>query len=95
MKHRYTLKYSKDYKMPNNLKDPKDPLKGLAPLLGQDKMEWEVLEEYLKALHKQTLMALVAAPSELEVYRLQGKAGLLEILLKLKDNFKEMKKNGT
>ena len=57
-------------------------------------MEWEVLEDYLKDLRKQTLTALVVAPSELEVYRLQGKAGLLEMLLKLKDNFKEMKKNG-
>ena len=80
--------------MPNNLKDPQDQLKGLAPLLAQDKLEWGALEEYLKGLHKQTLMALVVAPSELEVYRLQGKAALLEMLLKLKDNFKEMKKNG-
>jgi hypothetical protein len=88
------LKFSKDYKMPNNPKDLKEPLKALAPLLGQDKLEWEVLEAYLLNLHKQTLMALVVAPSELEVYRLQGKANLLEILLKLKDNFKEMTKNG-
>jgi hypothetical protein len=79
--------------MPNNLKKLKEPLKALAPLLGQDKMEWQVLEDYLKDLHKQTLTALVVAPSELEVYRLQGKAGLLEMLLKLKDNFKEMNKS--
>jgi hypothetical protein len=89
------LKYLKDYRMLNNPKNRKEPLKGLAPLLGQDKVEWEVLEEYLKGLHSQTLMALVVAPSELEVYRLQGKAALLEILLKLKVNFKEMKKNGS
>jgi hypothetical protein len=88
------LKFSKDYKMPNNPMDPKEPLKALAPLLGQDKPEWEVLEVYLNNLHKQTLMALVMAPSELEVYRLQGKASLLEILLRLKANFRDMKKNG-
>ena len=39
---------------------------------------------------KQTLTALVVATSELEVYRLQGRSALLEMLLKLKNNFKEM-----
>ena len=72
--------------MPNNQNNRKEPLKALTPLLSQDKLEWQVLEEYLNNLHKQTLAALVVAPSELEVYRLQGKAGLLEMLLKLKDN---------
>ena len=66
-------------------------LKLLAPVLGNPQT-WDPLEKLLKGLSQQTLQALVMAQSELEVYRLQGRASLLAMLLNLKNNYEEMKK---
>ena len=72
--------------------------KELAPLVGplvNSPTHWEGLEEYLKALHQLTIRALVTAQSESELRQLQGKVGLLETLLSLKNNYEAvMKENG-
>jgi hypothetical protein len=68
-----------------------EALKALAPILGSQQA-WEPLSNLLKALNLQTLQGLVTAQSELEVYRLQGKASLLAMLLNLRNNYEEMKK---
>jgi hypothetical protein len=39
-----------------------------------------------------TVQGLVTAQSEQEMFRLQGKLGLLETLIKLKDNFNNVMK---
>jgi hypothetical protein len=51
------------------------------------------LEEYLLEQTQQMSRALVAEISELEVRRLQGKLALLETLLKLRNNYENMKRN--
>ena len=64
----------------------------LAPLV-QGK-EWEALTEYLKDLRELTIQGVVTAQSESELLRAQGKLALLEMLLKLKNNYKDVIKNG-
>ncbi len=71
-----------------------EALKALAPVLGNPQT-WEPLSNLLKALNLQTLQALVTAQSELEVYRLQGKANLLAMLLNLRNNYEDMKKENS
>ena len=56
----------------------------LAPLV-QGK-EWELLREYLMDLRELTIQGVVTAQSESELLRAQGKLGLLEMLLKLKNS---------
>jgi hypothetical protein len=57
----------------------------LNPLINNEKA-WDSLQEYLQELTQMTLQALVAARSELEVFQLQGKLGLLEQIKKLKSD---------
>ena len=71
----------------------KEQAKLLGPLLAQPQI-WQGLEEYLQALKEQTYRGLVTAQSESELRQLQGKAALLETLLKLKDNHEAIIKNG-
>jgi hypothetical protein len=59
----------------------------LAPLVNSPEM-WEPLKEYLHNLKTLELRVLVAATSELEVYRSQGKVSSLERLEQLRDNVK-------
>jgi hypothetical protein len=66
-------------------------LKRLAPVVNNPQV-WEPLQQLLQGLNLQTLQGLVTAQSELEVYRLQGRASLLAMLLNLKNNFDNMKK---
>ena len=57
--------------------------------------QWEDLKEYLNNLKNLELQALAVATSEQEMYRLQGKAGLLETLLNLRKNHaKVMEQDG-
>jgi hypothetical protein len=66
----------------------------VSPLV-TNKEAWNSLEEYLQEQIRMTLRALVAAQSELEVFRLQGKVTSLEMLKGLKDDFESaMKSNG-
>jgi hypothetical protein len=58
----------------------------LSPLLG-NREAWESLEEHLREQIQMTLRALVAAQSELEVFRLQGKITSLEQIKGLKADF--------
>jgi hypothetical protein len=71
----------------------KEQAKLLGPLLAQPTI-WQGLEEYLHSLKEQTYRGLVTAQSESELRQLQGKAALLETLLKLKDNHEAIIKNG-
>ena len=71
----------------------KEQAKRVAPLLAQPKI-WAGLEEYLLLLKEQTFKALVTAQSESELRQMQGKAALLETLLKLKDSHEAIVKNG-
>ena len=78
------------------MKDSNSPTKGafhrLGPLMEQE-AAWRALEEYLQEqIHKMS-RALVVETSELEVRRLQGKLALLETLLKLRNNYREMDRN--
>ena len=56
--------------------------KKLAPLT-KDKLQWEALKEYLDSLKTLELQVLVAATSELEMFRSQGKLNSLARLLEL------------
>jgi len=71
----------------------KDQAKLVAPLLAHPEI-WAGLEEYLLLLKEQTFKALVTAQSESELRQMQGKAALLETLLKLRDNHEAIVKNG-
>ena len=64
----------------------------LAPLLNSK--EWPLLEEYLKEFRELTIRGVVMAQSESELRQVQGRLALLETLLKLKDNYQEVIKNG-
>ena len=69
----------------------------LLPLVN-NQLVWEGLEEYLKELVERHRTRLVVEESELEMRRLQGKLGLLETLVRLKqsvnDTVKVHKENG-
>jgi hypothetical protein len=68
----------------------------LAPLV-KNKKEWEPLEEYLNSLKNLELQVLVAATSEQEMFRSQGKMSLLGRLLELPQVLNEVlerKENG-
>jgi hypothetical protein len=52
-----------------------------------NKGAWDSLEEYLREQIQMTLRALVAAQSELEVFRLQGKITSLEQIKGLKADY--------
>ena len=58
----------------------------VSPLVA-NKEAWDSLEEYLQEQIQMTLRALVAAQSELEVFRLQGKITSLETLKGLKEDY--------
>ena len=62
-----------------------------------NKQAWDSLEEYLREQIQMTLRALVAAQSELEVFRLQGKITSLEQIKGLKADYEAAvaSKNGT
>jgi hypothetical protein len=63
----------------------------LNPLINNEQA-WNSLEEYLQELTQMTLQALVAARSELEVFQLQGKLGLLEQIKRLKNDHQSVVK---
>ena len=67
---------------------------GLVGPLVSNPQVWAGLEEYLQVLKEQTFKGLVTAQSESELRQLQGKAALLEMLLKLKENHEALVKNG-
>jgi hypothetical protein len=71
----------------------KEQAKLLGPLMAKPEI-WAGLEEYLHLLKEQTFKGLVTAQSESELRQLQGKAALLEMLLKLKDSHTAVVKNG-
>jgi len=52
------------------------------------------MEEYLKEYREMMIRGVVMAQSESELRQVQGKLGLLETLLKLKDSYQEVIKNG-
>ena len=58
----------------------------VSPLMA-NKEAWDSLEEYLQEQIQMTLRALVAAQSELEVFRLQGKITSLEQIKGLKADY--------
>ena len=58
----------------------------VSPLVA-NKAAWDSLEEYLQEQIRMTLRALVAAQSELEVFRLQGKITSLEQIKGLKADY--------
>jgi len=64
----------------------KEQAKKLGPLVSNP-AAWNSLEEYLQDLKALTFRGLVTAQSESELRQMQGKAALLETLLKLKDNY--------
>jgi hypothetical protein len=64
----------------------------LAPLLNSK--EWPLMEEYLKEYREMMIRGVVMAQSESELRQVQGKLGLVEMLLKLKDSYQEVIKNG-
>ena len=70
----------------------KEQAKMLSPLINSK--EWNNLVEYLNNLKELTVKGLVTAQSESELRQLQGKAALLEMLLKLKENHEALVKNG-
>ena len=59
-------------------------------LLVSNPQAWEALTQHLADHHQLTIRGLVAAQSEREMFRLQGKLDLLETLLSLKDNYKKV-----
>ena len=65
----------------------------LAPMVNSK--EWPLMEEYLTDLRELTIQGVVTAQSEQELFRQQGKLGLLETLLKLKNNHEAVVKNGS
>jgi hypothetical protein len=71
----------------------KEQARKVAPLVNNPQV-WDPTVEYLKELQSLTLRGLVMAQSEQEMFRLQGKAALLEMLLSLKNNYTEVMKNG-
>jgi hypothetical protein len=64
----------------------------LAPIINSK--EWPNLMEYLNSLRELTIKGMVMAQSESELRQLQGKLGLLEMLLKLKNSHGDVIKNG-
>jgi|TARA_A100001015_G_C14882257_1_gene668935 hypothetical protein len=58
----------------------------VSPLVA-NKEAWDSLEEYLREQIQMTLRALVAAQSELEVFRLQGRITSLEQIKGLKADY--------
>jgi hypothetical protein len=64
----------------------------LAPIINSK--EWPNLMEYLNSLRELTIKGMVTAQSESELRQLQGKLGLLEMLLKLKNSHGDVIKNG-
>jgi hypothetical protein len=64
----------------------------LAPIINSK--EWPNLMEYLNNLRELTIKGMVTAQSESELRQLQGKLGLLEMLLKLKNSHGDVIKNG-
>ena len=71
----------------------KEQARLVGPLVSNPQV-WAGLEEYLQVLKEQTFKGLVTAQSESELRQLQGKAALLEMLLKLKENHEAFVKNG-
>jgi hypothetical protein len=69
----------------------KEQARVLAPIVNSK--EWDNLAEYLNDLKELTIKGLVTAQSESELRQLQGKLALLEMLLNLKNNHKEVMKN--
>jgi hypothetical protein len=63
----------------------------LSPLVNNPEL-WEPLKAHLNSLKTLELQALVAATSELEVFRRQGRVNSLDNLLKLKDTVNESRK---
>ena len=55
--------------------------------------EWPQMEEYLAELRESTIRAVVTAQSESELRQVQGKLGLLEMLLKLKSSHEAVVRN--
>ena len=68
----------------------KEMAKRLGPLVNNKEL-WEALKEHLSSLRMLELQGLVVATSEQEMYRKQGKANLLAMLLKLKEQATEAK----
>jgi hypothetical protein len=64
----------------------------LAPLLNSK--EWPLMVEYLQEFRELTIRGVVMAQSESELRQVQGKLALVEMLLKLKDSYQEVIKNG-
>ena len=65
----------------------KEQAQRVAPVVNNPQA-WEGLISYLVDLHQLTIRGLVAAQSEREMFRLQGKLDLLETLLSLKSSHK-------
>ena len=63
----------------------------LSPLVNNPEL-WEALKAHLNNLKSLELQALVAATSELEVFRRQGRVNSLDNLLRLKDSVNESRK---
>ena len=63
----------------------------LAPVVNSK--EWPLLVEYLGELRELMVRGVVMAQSESELRQVQGKLGLLEMLLKLKDSHEAVVKN--
>ena len=78
--------------MNSNNQPTKGAFHRLGPLMEQE-AAWRALEEYLQEQTQRMTQALVAETLELEVRRLQGKLALLETLLKLRNNYREMDRN--
>ena len=70
----------------------KEQAQKVAPLINHPQA-WEALAQHLMDHHQLTIRGLVAAQSEREMFRLQGKLDLLEPLLSLKDNHKRVLEN--
>lgn len=66
----------------------------VSPLVA-NKEAWDSLETYLQEQIQMTLRALVAAQSELEVFRLQGKVTSLEQIKGLKADYEAAVKEST
>jgi len=64
----------------------------LAPAVNSK--EWKLVEEYLQEIRESMIRAVVTAQSESELRQVQGKLGLVEMLLKLKSNQEAVVKNG-
>ena len=62
----------------------------LSPLVSNQEL-WEAFKQHLNNLKMLELQALAVATSEQEMYRKQGKANLLAMLLKLKEQAIEAK----